>query len=103
MGPGLLEPTYHRCLARELDEQGIDFQSELKIPLRYKGEELGSSYRLDILVQGDIVVEVKAQAELSTVNDAQLLTYMELTGARLGLLINFHTPKLVDGVRRKIR
>lgn len=103
IGPGLLEKTYQRFFRHELRIRGLSVDTEVTLPIRYKGLEVPSAYRVDLLVEDEIVVEVKAVRELLPVHDAQILTYMELLEAPLGLLINFYTDKLVEGVRRKIR
>ena len=102
LGPGLLESAYRKCLCQELTLRGIPFQTELKLPLEYKGIHLEAGYRLDILVAGLVVVEVKAVAALAPIHEAQLLTYLRLGGWRVGLLINFNNVLLKDGIRRKV-
>ena len=84
LGPGLLESAYRKCLCQELTLRGIPFQTELKLPLEYKGIHLEAGYRLDILVAGLVVVEVKAVAALAPIHEAQLLTYLRLGGWRVG-------------------
>lgn len=102
LGPGLLESAYQRCLCYELTWAGIPFECQVEVPIRYKGELIDVKYRIDVLVDDKIVVELKAVEELLPLHEAQLLTYMKLRGARLGLLINFNTTVLIDGVRRRI-
>ena len=102
LGPGLLESAYRRCLCQELTLRGIPFQTELGLPLEYKGIHLEAGYRVDILVAGLVVVEVKAVEVLAPIHEAQLLTYLRLGGWRVGLLINFNSVLLKDGIRRKI-
>jgi GxxExxY protein len=101
LGPGLLESTYRKCLCQELTLRGIPFQRELELPLEYKGIHLEGGYRLNILVAGLVVVEVKAVAVLAPIHEAQLLTYLRLGGWRVGLLINFTAPcsKTASGAR----
>jgi GxxExxY protein len=101
-GPGLLESCYRRCLCRELMLRAIPFQQEKGLPLEYKGLKLECGYRIDVLVSGLVVVEVKSVEALSPVHDAQLLTYLRLGGWRVGLLINFNVILLKDGIHRKI-
>lgn len=100
LGPGLLESTYQRCLAHELGLQEISFCSEVVLPVDYKGKILDCGYRLDLLVDGRLIVELKAVDEVSGLHQAQLMTYMKLAKVSLGLLINFNVTRLVDGVRR---
>ena len=102
LGPGLLESTYQNCLCHELSLQGIEFQQQVELPLSYKGMQLDCGYRIDILVEELVIVELKAVTELLPVHDAQLLTYMKLCSYWVGLLINFNVPVLKDGIRRRI-
>jgi GxxExxY protein len=103
LGPGLLESAYLECLSRELVLRGIPFEREKPLPLEYKGVHLECGYRLDLLVAGCVVVEVKSVEALAPVHDAQLLTYLRLGGWRVGLLINFNVAALKSGIHRKIR
>ncbi len=100
LGPGLLESAYQTCLAHELVLRNIPFEKERPLPVVYKGERVECGYRLDFLVDEKVVVELKSVNEVHPVHKAQLLTYLKLTGCRVGLLINFNVPKLVDGVVR---
>src|SRR5260370_31009159 len=102
LGPGLLESAYLGCLYRELVLRGISFEREKPLPLEYKGIRLESGYRLDLLVAGRVVVEVKSVEALAPVHDAQLLTYLRLGGWWVGLLINFNVAALKSGIHRKI-
>jgi GxxExxY protein len=102
LGPGLLESTYRRCLRFELAAGNLRFVAEPAVPILYKGLELDAHYRIDLLVEELVVVEIKSVDGLVPVHDAQALTYMRLTGSPAGLLINFNVPRLVDGVRRLI-
>ena len=102
LGPGLLESTYLTCLRYELAERQLRFVTQERLPLVYKGIVLNASYRLDLVVEDTVIVEVKSVAKLEPVYDAQVLTYLNLSGRPVGLLINFNVPKLVDGVRRII-
>lgn len=101
-GPGLLESAYLRCLRRELELRGIEHAYEKPLPLEYKGVTLDCGYRLDLLVLGKVVVEVKAVAALDEIHEAQLLTYLKLGGWKVGLLINFNVAVLNDGVKRRV-
>ena len=101
LGPGLLEAVYEECLCEELTLQRISFERQVSIPVIYKGRELqGSRYRLDLVVDRSIVVELKSTEALLAVHKAQVLTQLKLTGLQLGLLINFFVPRLTEGVKR---
>src|SRR6185369_12166535 len=100
LGPGLLESAYERCLAQELFLQKIPFERQKRLPVHYKGSQLECGYRLDFLVAGKVVVEVKAVDALLPIHQAQLLSYLKLGGWKLGLLINFHVPLLRAGIKR---
>ncbi len=101
-GPGLLESLYLPCLERELSDRQLRFESQRQVPLVYKGVRLGVAYRVDLVVEDLVVVELKAAAALIDVHKAQLLTYMRLLDCPVGLLINFNVPRLMDGVKRLI-
>jgi GxxExxY protein len=100
IGPGVLESTYHKCLRREFTLRDIPFESDVALPLEYKGVKLDQAYVIDLLVQQKVVVELKCVARLLPIHDCQLLTYMRLRGINAGLLINFKVPVLKDGLRR---
>lgn len=100
MGPGLLESVYHECMLMELSALGIPTTSEFVVPLQYRGRALRSCHRLDLLVDDCVVVEHKSVDQLAPIHDAQLLTYLRLTGKRLGLILNFNTAVLKNGIRR---
>jgi len=102
LGPGLLESIYQDCMAIELGLRAIPFQGQTPVQLRYKGHEVGADLRVELLVGGKVVVELKATDSLLPVHEAQLLTYLRLTGCRVGLLINFNVPVLKQGVRRMV-
>lgn len=102
LGPGLLESAYQRCLALELQHQGIAFETEVSMPVKYKDNTLDCGYRADMLVEKSLILELKAVDAILPVHQAQILTYMKLSGHRLGLLINFHHPRLIDGLQRFI-
>ncbi|HEV7747335.1 MAG TPA: GxxExxY protein [Pyrinomonadaceae bacterium] len=102
LGPGLLESAYRRCLCHELFLRGIKFKAEDPLPLEYKGIRLKRGYRVDIVVEGLVAVEVKSVEKLAPIHDAQLLTYLRLGGWRLGLVINFNVEVLKKGIHRKI-
>jgi GxxExxY protein len=100
LGPGLLESAYRECVCYELSQRGLVFSREVNLPLSYKGLKLDCSYRLDLLVEDEIVVELKSVEQTLPVHSAQLLTYLKAANIRLGLLINFNVPVLKDGIRR---
>jgi GxxExxY protein len=102
MGPGLLESVYHRCMEQELRLRGVDFQSDVVIPLEYKGVCLDDQLKMDLFCPGRLVVELKAVEKLHPVHEAQLLTYLRLSKTHVGLLINFNVPVLKDGVKRMV-
>ena len=102
LGPGLLESIYRESLAMELAARGLTVNRELEVPILYKGRMLMSSLRLDMLVNALIVVEVKSVEHIVSVHEAQLLSYLRLSGKRLGLLINFNSPVLTRSIRRVI-
>ena len=100
LGPGLLENAYEDCLARELYLRAIRFERQKPLPLVYKELKLDAGYRLDLLVEGRVVVELKAVEALAPIHEAIVLTYLRLSGCRIGLLVNFNVPVLKDGIRR---
>jgi len=101
LGPGLLEAIYEEALSIELDEQGLVYRRQLAVPAVYKGRPLGE-YRLDLIVEDTVIVEVKSVDQLHPVFEAQLLTYLKVTGKKTGLLINFNTRLLKDGIKRLV-
>ncbi len=100
LGPGLLESAYQICMAHELALREIPFDKEKSLPVTYKGVEVECGYRLDFIVAEKVVVELKSVDEIHPVHKAQLLTYLKLTGLRIGLLLNFNVPVLKDGIVR---
>ncbi len=102
-GPGLLESTYEACLLCELKNAGLNVINQVTLPLRYKDLRLESGYRLDIFVEGCVVVEIKSVEELHPKHVAQVLTYLKLSNAEIGLLINFNETRLKDGIKRLIK
>ena len=102
LGPGLLESTYQACLCRELELRGISFECQKPLPLEYKGVRLECGYRIDLLVAGLVIVEIKSVEALAPIHEAQLLTYLKLTGIQIGLLINFNVVVLKEGIRRLV-
>ena len=102
LGPGVLESAYQACLDYELRSRGLHVVSQLAMPLRYRGVRLDLGYKLDFVVENAVVVEVKAVSKVLPVHEAQLLSYLRLSKHRVGLLINFHSPRLRDGIRRMV-
>jgi GxxExxY protein len=102
LGPGLLESAYEECLCHELRLRGIDFRRQIDLPVEYKGLKLDCGYRLDLIVHEEVVVELKCVEKVLPVHEAQLLTYMLMTGKRVGLLINFNVPQLIKGITRRV-
>lgn len=102
LGPGLLESAYQGCLCQELALRGIPFECQVPLPLEYRRTRLECGYRLDILVAGLVVVEVKSIEAIAPIHEAQLLTYLKLGGWQVGLLINFNVVVLKDGIRRRV-
>jgi len=103
LGPGLLESVYEACLAHELSLRGISHRRQVTIPIAYKGIHLDCGFRVDLLVEGELLVELKAVENLLRVHVSQVLTYLKLTNLELALLVNFNVPRLVDGLRRLTR
>ena len=102
LGPGLLESAYSECLRHELSARRLSFTAERRVALTYKDAVLNCKYRLDLVVEGIVIVEVKALAEVLPIHQAQLVTYLKLTGLPVGLVINFNVERLVNGVKRVI-
>jgi GxxExxY protein len=103
LGPGLLESTYQACLAQELMDRGMRVELQVPLPVVYKGQKVTDvGYRIDILVEGEVVLELKAIEALAPVHKAQLLSYLRHSGKRVGLLINFNVERLKDGISRVI-
>lgn len=102
LGAGLLESTYEACLCKELKLRNIEFQSQLPFSVEYKGLKVDCGYRLDLLIEKSVIVEIKSVDEILPIHEAQLITYLKLTKIRIGLLINFNVPLLKDGLRRFI-
>ena len=102
LGPGLLESAYEECLCFELRSHAIAYRRQVSLPVVYKSVKLECGYRMDIVVEDRLVVEVKAVEKLMPIHDAQLLTYLRLSGIRVGLLLNFNTPVLKNGIKRLI-
>ena len=102
LGPGLLESVYEDALCHELNLRGLQFKRQQNVPIPYKGIRLGTDLRLDLLVEGKVIVDLKAKEELSTIDKPKLLTYLRLSDKHLGLIINFHIEVLRDGIFRVV-
>ena len=102
LGPGLLESVYELCLKQELQERGLIVSNQVAFPLLYKGKAVGKTFVIDLLVENRVVVELKSVDALLPIHEVQLVTYLKLTGQKLGLLINFNVPQLSMGIKRKI-
>ena len=100
LGPGLLESAYEACLAHELTLRNLHFERQKPLPVTYKGAELGCGYRLDFVVQAELIIEVKAVEHLVPIHEAQLISYLRLTNLPAGLLVNFHAATVRQGLRR---
>ena len=100
LGPGLLESAYEQCLAYELSQHQVPFRLQSDMPLNYKDVKLDCGYRLDLIVNNDLILELKAVDQILKIHEAQLLTYMKLAAAPLGLLINFNSTPLKNGIKR---
>jgi GxxExxY protein len=100
LGPGLLEATYEICLARELELRGLHVQRQVALPVAYKGVTVEAAYRIDLLVEGRVVIEVKSVERLARIHLAQVLTYLRLTKLPVGILLDFNEERLRDGIRR---
>ena len=102
LGPGLLESAYEQCLCHEFQLRGLTFQRQLNLPVAYKGVALDCGYKIDLLVEDRIVIELKCVESVLGVHHAQLLTYLKLSGKRVGLILNFHVSVMTRGIFRKV-
>jgi GxxExxY protein len=102
LGPGLLESTYQACLAHELRKRGLDLRTQVGLPVVYDGVKLELGYRIDILIAENVILEIKAIEAIAPIHRAQLLSYLRLSGCRLGLLMNFNVPLTKDGIVRMV-
>jgi GxxExxY protein len=100
LGPGLLESAYERCLSYELNAAGLKNETQKELPIDYKGMRIDSGYRIDLIVENSIIVELKSVDKILPIHEAQLLTYIKLSGVKIGLLINFNVTKLKEGIKR---
>ena len=102
LGPGLLESVYQKAMGRELELRGTPFEPQAKVPIEYKGAEIGEDLKMDVVVDGRVVLELKSVERLDPIHEAQLLTYLRLSRIHVGLLINFNVRVLKDGIRRRV-
>ena len=102
LGPGLLESTYEACLTHELVQRGLKVERQKELPVRYRGIQLDCGYRIDLLVEDLVIVELKAVERLESIHEAQLLSYLKLSGVKVGLLINFNVEILKQGIKRRV-
>jgi GxxExxY protein len=100
LGPGLLESAYEHCLAYEISRRGVHVQRQVALPIFYEGEKLDAGYRLDLVVDGAVIIEIKFIDALAPIHDAQVLTYLKLSGLRVGLLMNFNVAMFKQGLKR---
>ena len=100
LGPGLLESAYQACLFNKLNRSGLTVEKEIPLPIYFEGIKLNCGYRIDLLVENSVIVEVKSVEKLIPIHTAHLLTYLKLSGNRIGLLLNFNECRLIDGVKR---
>jgi GxxExxY protein len=102
LGPGLLENAYEACLKHELAKRGLQVEQQVVLPVAYDGVKIDLGYRLDLLVAGEVILELKAVEKVTPLHQAQLLSYLKLSGKKLGLLINFNVVHLKDGIKRMV-
>ena len=102
LGPGLLESAYEACLKHELTQRGLKILGQVVLPLKYEGMDIDAGYRIDLLVEDKVIVELKAVEKLLPIHEAQLLSYLKLSGRSVGLLLNFNVPMLKSGIKRFI-
>jgi len=102
LGPGLLESSYQRCLSRELELNGIEHVCEAPLPIEYRGISLECGYRVDLLIGRELILELKSVKKIDPIHEAQILTYMKLSGIRTGLIFNFNVSRVKDGMKRYV-
>jgi GxxExxY protein len=102
LGPGLLESSYEICLAFELKQRGLEVRTQVALPIIYKEVNLEAGYRIDLLVENKVIIEIKVVEEFSDIHLAQILTYLKLSDLKLGLLLNFNVSKMVNGLKRVV-
>jgi GxxExxY protein len=100
LGPGLLESTYEACMAFELQQRDLNVERQLELPILYKGKKLEHNYRIDLIVNNQVIIELKSINKIEPIHDAQLLTYLKLANKRYGLILNFNVPVMRQGIRR---
>ena len=100
LGPGLLESTYHACFNYELTKRGLNLRSEVPLPVTYDGLKIDAGYRVDVIVEDLVLVEHKAVQALAPIHEAQVISYLKLSGLKLGFLFNWNVPRIKDGIRR---
>lgn len=102
LGPGLLESIYEECLCEEIKNKGLKVENQVYLPLLYKGKKLNKNFRIDVLVEDAVILEIKSAIDLYSVDEAQLVSYMKLADKHFGYLLNFNVALLKDGIRRKV-
>lgn len=102
LGPGLLESAYEECLCHELHLRGLKFERQRPLPLEYKGIKLDCGYRMDIVVEEKVILELKVVDKIAPIHEAQLLTYLRLSGIKIGFIMNFNVPVLKNGIKRLV-
>ncbi len=102
LGPGLLETVYETCLVEELEQRSLKVQQQVRLPLYYKGNLTKKFFVIDLLVEDEVIIELKAVDKVMPIHENQLMTYLKLTQKNMGLLINFNVPRLIDGIRRRL-
>jgi GxxExxY protein len=102
LGPGLLESAYETCLCHELQLRGLSFKRQVQLPIDYKGCKIEGAYRLDLMIEEKVIVELKSVEGIHPIHEAQLMTYLKLSGMRVGFLMNFNVPMIKDGIVRRI-
>jgi len=102
LGPGLLESAYEKCLGIEFELRGIPFQTQVEVPLSYKGEKVKPGYRLDMMVDNKVILELKTVDKIQPIHQAQLLTYLKLTPKHVGLILNFNSAVMKNGIKRMV-
>ncbi len=103
LGPGLLESTYEACLFYEIEQSGLYVEKQVELPVRYKNVHLEIGYKIDLIIENQIIVELKSVKELLPIHTAQLITYLKLSKKSVGLLVNFNEAKLIDGIKRIVK
>ena len=103
LGPGLLEAIYEDCLCEELSRAGVTYARQVEVPLVYRGRDLSRRFRIDLIAEGSLIIEIKSLPHIMPVHEAQLESYLRLSGVGLGLLLNFNVARLRDGIRRRTR